>query len=132
MLPLRHLRGWRAAGLVLLCLSLVAALMPAFWDLDHNQRRWLLDTDKWLHAIGFALLALWFSGQYKRANYWRLGIALLIFGALIELLQLTVSYRTAEFMDLAADGAGILVGLLIASLGIGEWSLRLERALTRD
>lgn len=132
MLPLRHLKGWRIAGLLLLCLSLVAALMPAFWPLDHDQRRWLLDTDKWLHAIGFALLAIWFSGQYSRAKYWQLGCGLVVFGALIEILQRMVSYRTAELMDLAADAGGIVVGLLIARMGLAEWSLRLEQVLSRD
>ena len=132
MLPLRHLKGWRAAGLSLLLLSLIIALLPAFWTLDYEHRRWLLDTDKFLHAFGFTILALWFSGQYTRADYWRLGLGLVLFGGLIELLQLMISYRTAEWLDLAADGAGIVIGLVIASLGVGGWSMRLEQRLARS
>jgi VanZ family protein len=72
---------------------------------------------------------VWFSGQYARQSYWRIGVGLIAFGALIELIQSMVSYRTAEWMDMYADGVGITIGLIIALLGAGGWSLRMERWL---
>ena len=40
-----------------------------------------------------------------------------------------LSYRTAEWFDVAADVAGIVAGLLIAIAGIGGWCLRAENYL---
>lgn len=82
--------------------------------------------DKWLHGITFALLAIWFAGQYRPRSYWRIGAGLMIFGLLIEGCQRLVSYRSAEWFDVAADSAGIIIGLTVATAGIGGWSLRVE------
>ena len=53
-------------------------------------------------------------------------LGLLAFGALIELCQRAVGYRSAEWLDLAADAAGILAGLGIALVGAGGWCQRVE------
>jgi VanZ family protein len=128
MLPLRYSQRWRAAGFLLLLLVLVATLMPAVWLLDDSDDfvTWFMGIDKWLHLLTFLFLAVWFSGQYERRAYWRIAVGLVLFGLFIEVCQRMVSYRSAEFYDLAADGAGILLGLAIACLGMGGWSLRVE------
>lgn len=82
-----------------------------------------------MHGVTFAVLALWFSGQYAREAYWKLVLGLLAFGALIEMCQRMISYRTAEWNDLFADMLGIVVGILIAMVGVGGWSLRIEKQL---
>jgi VanZ family protein len=131
MLSLRYAKRWRAAGLMLLILVLAAALMPAVWFMSDRKEfiSWFSNIDKWLHAITFLFLAVWFSGQYERRSYWRIAIGLFLFGVLIELCQRMLSYRSAEWYDLAADVAGIVVGLAIAITGVGGWSLRVERQL---
>lgn len=131
MLPLRHLRRWRIAGLVLLLLVLVVTMMPAVWTWPQRRQfvAWLVDFDKWLHAITFAVLALWFSGQYRRESYWRVGLGLVFFGVFIEVCQRMVTYRSSEWYDILADVVGILVGLALASAGLGGWSLRFENWL---
>ncbi len=127
MLALRYRSRWQLAGIVLLLTALVAALLPdlPFIDLSRPFRM----TDKGLHALAFAFLAVWFSGQYARRSFWRIGLGLIAFGALIELIQGMVSYRNAEWMDMYADGVGITMGLIIALLGAGGWSLRVEQWL---
>jgi hypothetical protein len=40
--------------------------------------------------------------------------------------QRMVTYRSAEWFDLVADAAGIVVGLLLGLTGLGGWSLRVE------
>ena len=127
MLALRYRSRWQLAGIVLLLTALVAALLPdlPFIDLSRPFRM----TDKGLHALAFAFLAVWFSGQYARRSFWRIGVGLIAFGALIELIQGMVSYRNAEWMDMYADGVGITMGLIIALLGAGGWSLRVEQWL---
>ncbi len=133
MLPLRYAGHWRTASIFLLLAVLAAALMPAvwFWEDRAGFLTWFLYVDKWLHGATFVILAVWFCGQYGTASYWRIGIGLLLFGALIEVCQRMVTYRSAEWFDLAADAAGILLGLIIGLAGLGGWSLKVESWLGR-
>lgn len=129
MLPLRYPRRWQIAGMVLLASVLLLAMVPAIWLWPQDpSKEWSL-SDKWLHGITFAVLALWFSGQYARDAYWKLVLGLLAFGALIEMFQRMTSYRTAEWNDLLADLLGIVVGITIALAGAGGWSVRIEQRL---
>lgn len=122
MLPLRYARRWQIAGILVLVGVLVAALSPVLPDLHQSK----ILTDKWMHGITFSFLTVWFSGQYARRAYWRLALGMLAFGGLIEVCQRMLAYRSAEAMDLVADAVGITAGLLIALVGAGGWSLRLE------
>lgn len=130
MLPLRHEKRWRLAGITLLLIVTVAAITPElpFWPRASS----VVMADKWLHALTFLFLSLWFAGQYRPASYWRLLIGLTAFGVLIELGQSMISYRSAQWTDVAADLLGIAVGLVIAVAGLGGWSLRFEQWLERD
>ncbi|MDH3532185.1 MAG: VanZ family protein [Gammaproteobacteria bacterium] len=128
MLPLRYARRWWAASILLLLFVLAATMMPAVWlwpDTDEFVA-WFFDVDKWLHAGTFVFLAVWFAGQYRTGSYWRIGLGLMLFGVLIEGCQRLVTYRSADWFDIAADAAGIIVGLTIAMAGVGGWSLRVE------
>lgn len=128
MLPLRYALHWQAASTVLLLVVLAGALMPAMWLWPDEVRiqNWLDHLDKWAHLLTFAFLAVWFAGQYRRNAYWRIAAGLLGFGILIELCQRTVGYRSAEWLDLGADVAGIVLGLVIGLVGAGGWSQRFE------
>ena len=128
MLPLRFARRWQIASVVILVLVLLSTLMPAVWFFSSRREfaTWFFDVDKWLHGITFVFLAIWFAGQYKPASYWRIVVGLIVFGLIIEACQRLVTYRSAEWFDVAADLAGIILGLGIALAGLGGWSLRLE------
>ena len=128
MLPLEFAGRWRTASIVLLLLVLAATILPAVWLWPDRARlsSWLSHTDKWAHGITFLFLALWFAGQYRPAAYWRIAVGLVAFGALIEIMQRTVGYRTAEWLDMGADVAGIAAGLSLALLGLGGWCQRVE------
>ena len=131
MLPLRYAAYWRVAGLFLLAVVLLASLMPVFWIFPERKDfvSWFVHVDKWLHGIAFVVLAVWFAGQYQRRSYWRIGVGLLAFGVLIEACQRMVTYRSADWLDIAADAAGIAVGLAIAMAGLGGWSLWIENRM---
>lgn len=133
MLPLRYAQRWRAAGLFLLVIVLTATLMPAVWFFTGKPQlvSWITNIDKWMHVATFLFLAVWFAGQYERRSYWRIALGLVLFGILIEVCQRMVSYRSAEWYDLAADVLGIVIGLTVAWLGLGGWSLRAEAWLAR-
>lgn len=134
MLPLRYAPRWRTASIVLLVFVLVSTLMPAvwFWPDRSGFVEWFVPVDKWLHGITFVVLAVWFSGQYRRKSYWRIGVGLLFFGVFIEACQRLVTYRSADWLDIAADAAGIAVGLAVAMAGLGGWSLWIENRLARS
>ena len=53
-------------------------------------------------------------------------IELLVFGLFVEVCQLLVGYRSAEWNDMLANTAGIIVGIAVAITGLGGWSLRVE------
>ena len=134
MLPLRYAQRWRIVSLILLLLVLAATLMPAdwFWPSQREFVAWFIHVDKWLHGLTFVFLAVWFAGQYRSRSYWRIGIGLIFFGMLIEACQRFVTYRSADWFDIAADAAGITVGLAVATAGLGGWSLRVEGWLAKN
>jgi VanZ family protein len=127
MLPLQHAPLWRALSAVLLLVVLAAALVPSWWfDTKAEALSWFAHADKWLHGITFLGLTLWFAGLVARHAWGRMAVGLLLFGLLIEACQLLVGYRMGDWIDLAADAAGILLGVAIAAAGLGGWCLRLE------
>jgi VanZ family protein len=127
MLPLQHVRLWRALSSVLVLVVLAAALAPGWWFETRAQALdWIQHADKWLHAIAFFGLTLWFSGLVARDAWWRMALGLLLFGLVIEGCQLLVSYRIADWVDVGANTLGILLGMAIAAAGLGGWGLRLE------
>ena len=70
--------------------------------------------DKAQHATAFAWLALlgWRSYLEKPLH---MGAYLLAYGGAIELAQAATGWRYGEWADLAADGVGILLGMLLAA-----------------
>lgn len=71
--------------------------------------------DKANHALAFAVLALLGCWSFPGRTAGVL-LGLLAYGAFIELLQALVPYRMAEYLDLLADGAGLLVGWQLTHL----------------
>jgi len=128
MLPLKNAGRWRALSAVILLLVLVAAMSPAFWFFDDMGKAlsWLQNADKWLHACTFVALSIWFAGLYEKRAWWRIAMGLMLFGFCVEFFQLQVSHRTADWLDIAANTAGIIVGLTVATAGLGGWALRFE------
>ena len=128
MLTLRYAPWWQTASGLLLVLVLAVAVMPAIWLWPDRGKIviWFGEIDKWTHAIIFAALTIWFAGQYRPRSYWRIALGLLMYGVLVELCQRAVGYRSAEWLDVAADMAGIMAGLLFARAGLGGWSQRFE------
>jgi VanZ family protein len=70
--------------------------------------------DKLNHALAFGALAFAAQASFPRAALHRIALALLGYGAFIELVQAQIPERSAEFLDLLGDAAGIVAGLLLA------------------
>ncbi|MCG6202068.1 VanZ family protein [Psychromonas antarctica] len=70
--------------------------------------------DKSHHIIAYALLM--FPAALHKPKYWLLiGFLFLCFSGAIELLQPFVS-RTADWLDMSANLAGMVLGILLAQL----------------
>lgn len=96
-----------------LLLVLIAALIDAPEALDYGLG------DKMMHLLTFFMLGLLSESAYPRSPpLWRLASALLAYGLLIECLQYLLPWREFSMLDWAADGAGLLLWLLIG------WPLR--------
>ena len=134
MLPLRHTGLWRVLSVVILVLVLVATLSPAVWFFDSKAKAlfWFHNVDKLLHALTFVALTVWFTGLYERRVWWLTALGLVLFGSLVEFFQLQVGYRTADWRDVAANTAGIIIGLTVAAAGLGGWVLRVEDWYSRQ
>jgi glycopeptide antibiotics resistance protein len=128
MLPLQNAGLWRALSAVILIVVLVGAMSPAIWFFDDMSKAlsWFQNSDKWLHAFTFISLSIWFAGLYEKRAWWRIAVGLMLFGFVVEFLQLQVSYRMADWLDIAANTTGIIVGLTVAAAGLGGWALRFE------
>lgn len=97
---------WRRAFAACLLVVLVMALLPP--RIPVPETGW----DKVNHVMAFAVLgALGCRSYAGRAALVLSG--LLVYGGAIELLQGLTGYRTADWLDLAADGAGASFGWLL-------------------
>ncbi len=64
--------------------------------------------DKLKHAAAFFVLSALLVPAFPRFTLAKRCVAALAFGALIELVQYFLPYRSASGLDLLADGVGIL------------------------
>lgn len=112
----------RAATLsrVLLAVLLGGGLALALRPLASGAgpENWFVGADKLFHIAFFT--ALWCLGVRSRlAKAWQLAVALLLFGAAMELAQGAFSQsRSASIADLAADAVGLLLGFALT-----RWAL---------
>lgn len=68
-------------------------------------------SDTVLHAVAFIGLTGLLLAAYPRWSHWMSAIALLIYGASIEVVQSQLPLRSAEWKDVAMDLVGIVMGL---------------------
>ncbi len=70
--------------------------------------------DKAQHAIGFGTLAVLAVLAYPDVSKLRIGLLLVAWGVLIEVLQHLGGYRFGDWQDAVADGVGVVLGLVLA------------------
>jgi VanZ family protein len=124
MEQLRWKRWWWSGGALLIASVLWLSLMPA------QGLPGVGLSDKAEHALGYGMLATWFSGLVVRAHHLGAGIALFAFGVGCELLQHFGSAgRSGEVADALANGVGVAVAVVIARFMRGSWMRSVERRL---
>jgi len=122
-LPLRYTHYWLGAGITLLIVIMVLALLP----LPAPPR--VLAGDKIVHFAAFAFLTVWFLGVFEMAVAPLVAAGLALYGVAIELLQSLTLYRYADPYDVLSDVIGISAGWLLASVGLRRWCGRAEALL---
>lgn len=107
----------------------VASLAPVD-KLDPLRKVMFPGADKIIHALLYAVLALLIVRGWQREKMPPLGLhgfvflLSLAFGLTIEIHQGVVPYRSFEWLDLVADGAGALMGLSLWHLLMMRWGKR--------
>lgn len=102
-------RIWWAAGWLGVVITLVVSLMPSpFTEGAPN-------TDKIVHLAGYGVLMFWWA-QLIIQRRWRLAIAVVLLGIVIELLQGLTPDRQTDVLDALANSGGVLLGWLLARL----------------
>jgi hypothetical protein len=123
--PLPRYRGaWLLIGFLLSALILVGSLWPSLPQAATGV------SDKFMHFSAYAVLAFLFAGATDVRRWPHLALGLLLFSGAIELAQeYLTEARSGEWLDFAANAAGIAAGLAAAWVVPGSWSRRLELAL---
>jgi hypothetical protein len=100
---------WLGLGRAALLLTLIVCLVPMPGPILPVE-----GGDKYEHAIGWFLIALWYAQltATPRALLAR-GCGFIAMGASIELLQAQTQYRSGDLLDLSANIAGIVAGVLL-------------------
>jgi len=102
-------RWWMVAGWFGVVLTLALSLMPPALDVSSGH------SDKIVHLAGYALLTFWWAQLVTRQR-WKLAIAVMLFGVLIEGLQGLTPDRLPDLFDALANSGGVLLGWLVARL----------------
>lgn len=114
---------WLICGFALLLLIAIGSLMPVPSDIGN---------DKLAHVIMYAVPSIWFSLIVDRpGSLWRVLIALIAYGALMEFLQGLTDYRTMEFADAVANSLGVSIGLVFHFTPLRRWLLVIDAGLSK-
>ncbi|WP_227545970.1 VanZ family protein [Marinobacter fonticola] len=108
---LRRLTQWTPAWRLALVASMALILWLSTAELTHPvaTSTW----DKANHTLAFIELMLLARLGWPRLPVLHSGLLILAFGALIELIQAPIPYRSASLLDLVADAIGIGLGLML-------------------
>lgn len=121
---LRWRPAWIAGGFVLVAIVAFFGLIPSV-SLPRTGI-----SDKVEHALAYVLLAVWFGGLMAPSKHFRLGLTLVAFSILIELLQGFMGLgRSADAEDVVANAIGVVLGLGLCALGARRWPFLAERVL---
>lgn len=104
-------------GAAYLALLALLALLPQPWKGRLATHGYVHDGAHVLAFTAAFLLQTW--RRKSRANASRIGLLLLLFGALLEGLQTRVYGNSFEYRDVIADATGIALGFLMRSMWEG-------------
>ena len=101
-------RLWLVGGWLGVVVTLVVSLTPPMLSEAGN-------SDKFVHLAGYAVLMFWWA-QLIVARRWKLALAVVLFGIVIEGLQGLTPDRQPDGLDALANTGGVLLGWFVARL----------------
>jgi len=115
-------RIWLTLGAVWVATVMYLSLTPNPPEPMH-----FLNADKLEHALAYGFLMLWFCQVYQqRAPRVLVASLLVALGVGIEYLQRMTAYRVFDYADMLANGAGVLLSMILISIGLGQIGVMLE------
>ena len=123
----RYRGAWLTLGWAMALLVALGSLWPGAPQVAAGM------SDKFLHFAAYAGLAFMFAGVTGRAHWARVLVGLLLFGGAIEVMQeqLTAT-RGGEWLDMAANAAGVAAGIFTATLFPRSWCREVEVVIGLD
>lgn len=111
--PLKHPGLWYGMAYAMLLLVAILSLIPSP-SVGSN--------DKFLHFIAYFGLSAMFSALNRHlAKLIVIGVCLILYGVLLELLQGLTGYRMMDSMDMLANSLGVVTGLLVWLTPLPRW-----------
>lgn len=118
---------WLFLGWMLAALIVVLSLWPKPPELIGFEQ-----SDKLTHIIAYSILMLWFANIYPQSSSrLRLSLGFFVMGVCLELLQGMTEYRQFSYIDMLANGVGILLALYLAKTRLATCLLHLDTYLDR-
>jgi len=122
---LRYRRTWLSIGMFMVLAITVVCLLPVH-DLPKVGM-----SDKTEHFLAFGAVAFWFGSIVVRRDLHWVALAVVGFGALIEVAQGAMGLgREAEWFDVLADTLGVLIGVVLVLTPLGHWARWVEAHFT--
>jgi VanZ family protein len=110
-------------GLLLVAGVVVGSLLPG------NDLPMILQRDKIVHAGSYFLLMVWFAGIYEPRRHLVVAVVLAVLGFTLDAMQGGIATRSFDLRDVAANVAGVAIGLVLSRWLFAGWCLRVERLL---
>jgi VanZ family protein len=123
---LRYRRTWLSGGIAMVLIITVVCLLPST-ELPSTGL-----SDKTEHFLAFGAVAFWFGSIVVRRDLPWVFLAVVAFGALIEVAQSTMGLgRQGDLLDLAADSIGVALGIALVLTPLGRWARWVERQIAK-
>lgn len=88
--------------------------------------------DKLFHALAYFALMVWFSQIYHESSRrFMMALVFILMGLMLEYLQSFDPNRFAEYGDMAANTAGVVLGFAVTLTGAKNILLRVEQYIVK-
>ncbi len=123
---LKYTPLWLTLGGLLIALIWYLSLIPDPPDIGIN------NGDKIEHFLAYGLLMGWFAQIYiqQKPRLW-LVLGFILMGVLLEVLQGMTGFRNYSYADMAANGTGVFIGLLLSQGPMGRLLQQFEQCFVK-
>jgi len=128
MKELRFIRLWLAIGFLLVGVVCFLTLTPSPPDMGDFP-----EGDKIGHFFAYSVMMLWFGLIYLRGKrYMKVGLAFIVMGVALELIQGMLNYRSFSYLDMGANACGVMIGWLLAGTRLADGLVYVEGKFRDD